>query len=151
MNNNEQSKPRTPIGLRWLVVFFSFGALMCTLTILLLLFPGSALEPMWKLNPQAHEAFQSLGYWSILLMLIVGAACASTAIGLARSARWGWRLALGVLAVNLLGDTINAIARHDPRTLIGIPIGGALILYLMSNRVREFFARPRLQNHGNEK
>ncbi len=72
-------------------------------------------------------------------MIIVGLACASAAIGLARRARWGRRLAIGVLAINLLGDTLNAIVRHDLRTLIGLPIGGALILYLTSKRVREFF------------
>lgn len=112
---------------------------MCVLTILGLLFPGSILEPMWRLNPDAHTAFQSLGRLSILLMLVVGAACASAAIGLAARRSWGRRIAIGVLAVNLLGETINAVARHDLRTLIGLPIGGALIFYLMSKRVRDFF------------
>jgi hypothetical protein len=140
-----------PLGVRLLVVFFFFGTAMCALTIIGLLFPGGVLEPMWRLNPDAHAAFQSLGRLSILLMLIVGTACATAAFGLAGRKYWGRQVAIFVLTVNLLGDTINAIARHDPRTLIGIPIGGALILYLMSNRVREFFARSRLQNHGNEK
>lgn len=129
----------TPFGVRALVIFFFFGATMCLLTIAGLLFPGSVLEPMWRLNPDAHKAFQSLGRWSILLMIVVGSACAAAAIGLARRARWGWRLAIGVLAINLLGDTLNAIVRHDLRTLIGLPIGGALILYLTSKRVRELF------------
>ena len=146
---NKKIKRRVPLGIRLLVAFFLFGALMCLLTILLLLFPGSALEPMWKLNPQAQEAFRSLGYWSILLMLVVGTACASTAIGLAKSARWGWRLAIAVLAVNLIGDTINAFVRHDFRTLIGLPIGGALILYLTSKRVEEFLAaKPKRKRSG---
>ena len=99
------------------------------------------MEPVWKLNPEAHEAFQSLGRWSILLMLVVGTACASAAIGLAGRKRWGWQIAIGVLTVNLLGDTINALVRHDYRTLIGLPIGGALILYLTSKRIRDFFAQ----------
>ena len=131
------------LGIRLLAVFFSFGAAMCLLTIAGLLFPGGFLEPMWRLNPDAHAAFQSLGRWSILLMTIVGTACASAAIGLARRKHWGWHVAIVVLAINLLGDTINAIARHDLRTLIGLPIGGALILYLTSKRVREFFDADR--------
>lgn len=130
---------RAPIGVRFLVAFFTFGTTMCTLTILALLFPGSVLEPVWRLNPDAHVAFQSLGRLSILLMLVVGTACASAAIGLVRRKRWGRLIAIAVLAVNLLGDTINAIARHDFRTLIGLPIGGAIILYLMSKRMRNFF------------
>ena len=131
---DKKVKHRIPLGIRLLIAFFVFDTLMCLLTILLLLFPGSALEPVWKLNPGAHEAFQSLGRWSILLMLVVGTACASAAIGLAGRKRWGWQIAIGVLTVNLLGDTINALVRHDYRTLIGLPIGGALILYLVSKR-----------------
>ena len=31
--------------------------------------------------------------------------------------------------MHLVGDSLNAILRHDLRTLIGLPIGGALIAY----------------------
>jgi hypothetical protein len=39
-----------------------------------------------------------------------------------------------VLAINLAGDVIGAAVRHDPRTLIGVPIGGAMIGYLVRRR-----------------
>ncbi len=107
---------------------------MCLLTVLLLLVPGTALDSLWRLNPDAHAAFQSLGKFSILLMMIVGSACAFAAIGLAKDRRWGRNLALVILAVNLAGDLINAFARHDLRTLIGLPIGGAMIVYLLRAR-----------------
>ena len=107
---------------------------MCLLTIGLLLFPGTALDSVWRLNPDAHVVFQSLGKLSILLMAIVGGACALAAIGLARNRRWGQNLALIILAVNLIGDSVNAVARHDLRTLIGLPIGGAMIFYLLKVR-----------------
>jgi hypothetical protein len=45
---------------------------MCLLTIVLLVLPGTKLDWLWSLNPDAHIAFQSLGSWSILLMLVVG-------------------------------------------------------------------------------
>ena len=122
-----------------LAIFFAFGASMCLLTIVLLLFPGSALDSVWRLNPDAHAAFQSLGKISILVMAIVGAACASAAVGLAKNRRWGVRLALTILAVNLVGDLINAFARGDLRTLIGLPIGGAMIVYLLRARDGERF------------
>ena len=32
---------------------------------------------------------------------------------------------------NLLGDLANAVIRRDPRTLIGIPIAGVLLWYLL--------------------
>jgi len=43
---------------------------------------------------------------------------------------------LGILIVNLIGDSLNALLRHDRRTLIGLPIGGAMIAYLLSVRRR---------------
>jgi hypothetical protein len=98
------------------------------------LFPGSVLEPIWRLNPDAHAAFQRIGKFSILLMAVVGSACALASVGLASRARWGHRLALGILSFNLVGDLVNAFVRHDFRTLIGLPIGGAMIAYLLIAR-----------------
>jgi len=103
----------------------------------LLIFPGSAFDSLWRLNPDAQAAFQSLGVMSIFLMALVGTACGAAAVGLAKNRGWGRNLALIILAVNLVGDSINVFARHDLRTLIGIPIGGALIFYLLKVRTWE--------------
>jgi hypothetical protein len=116
---------------RWFAAFFTFGATMCALTTGLLLFPGAALDSLWRLNPHAHHAFQSFGSWSIVLMLTVGTGCLFTAIGLWRGTRWGTRLAVVILAVNMIGDLTNALFRHDYRALIGLPGGAAMILYLV--------------------
>ena len=70
-------------------------------------------------------------------MAVVGAACGLAAVGLARNAEWGRRLAIGVLTLNLVGDSLNALLRHDPRTLIGLPIGGLMILYLVKKQHSE--------------
>lgn len=103
---------------------------MCSLTIILLIFPGTKLDLLWRLNPSAHAAFQSLGRASIFLMVIVGTACALTAFGLWRRTRWGLQLAMVILCVNAIGDLLNAILRHDYRSLIGLPVAGAMIFYL---------------------
>ena len=123
-------KSATPIGMKLLALFFAFGACMCALTIWLLLFPGGALDSLWRLNPEAHAAFQRIGGLLILLMVIVGVACALAAIGLARNAKWGRWLGILILAANLVGDLTNALVRHDLKTLIGVPIAGAMIFYL---------------------
>jgi hypothetical protein len=57
----------------------------------------------------------------------------------ARAGR-GQRLALLVLAVNLVGDAANALGGGGARAAIGVPIVAALIGYLLSDRVRRFFA-----------
>ena len=114
----------------WFAAFFGFGAAMCALTTGLLLFPGTALDSLWSLNPDAHLAFQAVGSWSVALMLTVGIGCAFAAIGLWQGRFWGIRLALLILSLNIIGDLFNAFVRHDYRALIGLPLGGAMIFYL---------------------
>ena len=63
---------RAPLGIKVLSAFFAVGAAICLLTIVMLLFSGGAPESIWRLNPEAHVAFQKLGKLSGLLMLIVG-------------------------------------------------------------------------------
>jgi hypothetical protein len=122
---------RRPLGVTLLVIFFGAGALICLVTTLALAFPGGFLDPIWRLRPDARLEFQKLGNWSVLLMAVVGTACGLAAVGLARLAEWGRRLAIGILTVNLVGDTLNAFLLHDLRTLIGLPVGGLMIWYLL--------------------
>ena len=56
-----------------------------------------------------------------------------------RGRRWGYWLAVGVLGTNLLGDLANGVLRHDWRTLIGVPIAGAMLIYLARRQVRRRF------------
>lgn len=108
--------------------------MFCLVTMLALAFPGGFLDPIWRLKPEARVQFQQIGNWSIALMALVGAACGLAAVGLAKGAEWGRRLAIGILTVNLIGDTLNAILCYDLITLIGLPIGGLIIWYLLRRR-----------------
>jgi hypothetical protein len=119
----------TPTAI-FFVAFFAFGTCMCLLTIVLLAMPGTPLDALWRVNPEAHAAFGAHRGWAIALMAVVGLVCASATIGLARRARWGRRLAIAIIAINLLGDVTGAIVRHDPRPLIGLPVAGAMIWLL---------------------
>lgn len=125
---------------RWLAFFFAFGVSMCVLTITLLLFPGTTLDTLWRLNPDAYDAFHSIGNWSIAIMLVVGTTCLFAVIGLWRGAHWGTRLAIFVLSVNMLGDLINTLFRYDYRALIGLPIAAGIILHLL--RSEKLCSRP---------
>lgn len=119
---------------RWFAAFFALGATMCALTVGLLLFPGTALDSLWRLNPDAHLAFHSIGSWALVVMLTVGSACLLASIGLWKGALWGTRTALIILAINIVGDLINALFRHDYRALIGLPIGVVMIFYLVRSK-----------------
>jgi uncharacterized membrane protein (DUF2068 family) len=125
---------RRPLGITVVSVFFGFGALMGALSATMLLFPGSVLDRLWQLNPQAKPGLTALGAGGIILMAVVCATGASAAVGLWRCRRWGLWLAVAGLAVNLAGDVGNAVLLHDWHTLIGLPIGGAMLLYLIAKR-----------------
>jgi len=114
--------------------FFAFGALMCGLTMVLLVFPGTTLDSLWRFNPDAHSAFSSIGRAALLLMLLVGTGCGFAAVGLWRKSLWGIWVALTILSLNIVGDLFNAVVRHDYRSLVGVPIGGAMIVYLARYR-----------------
>ena len=121
-------------GATALSLFFGFGTLMCSLTATMLLFPGSVLEPLWRLHPSAQQGFAGLGAWAILLMVIVGTACAVAAFGLWRCTRLGYRTAVAILCLNTIGDLTNALTMRHWWSLIGLPIGGAMIWYLVGKR-----------------
>ncbi len=119
--------------------FFAFGSLMSGTAAVALTFPGTDLDRLWILNPHAQPALVSMGTWAIVLMIGVSMACAASAVGLWTGAKWGQQTAVAVLVVNLLGDLANTLFRGDLRTLIGLPIAGAMIAYLFSVRARTYF------------
>ena len=69
-------------------------------------------------------------------MVTIGTACAVAAIGLWQGTLWSVRTALVILSLNILGDMTGALVRHDYRALIGLPIGGAMIFYLVRSNAR---------------
>jgi uncharacterized membrane protein (DUF2068 family) len=102
--------------------------------------PGSLLESMWRLNPRARANLSSLGPWAgFLLLLAVSISCGLAAAGLWRGARWGHRLAIVLITTNLIADIANTLLGTEPRAIVGVPIALALLIYLLSKRVREFF------------
>lgn len=122
-------------GRMLLSIFFAAGALICLVVILALVFPDSSLKSIWRLKPAAQIQFQKLGIdGSIALMICVGAACGAAAVGIARDTEWGRRLAIGILTVNLIGDALNALLAQDGTTLIGIPIAGLMIVFLVRKK-----------------
>jgi len=42
--------------------------------------------------------------------------------------------------MRLVGHAVNALVGPEPRAAVGIPIAGAIILYLTTRRVRRFFS-----------
>ena len=61
------------IGIALLSIFFLFGALMCLLTVIALIFPGGLLDPLWRLNLLCDYRLSrqfSLSKWTRLVHFI---------------------------------------------------------------------------------
>ena len=122
-----------------LACLFALGTLPSGLSVISLLTPGGPLEPMWRLNPRAHESFARMGMWAPLLLGVVCLACVAVAYGFFAGRRWGYWLAVGGLLVNVTGDVVNAALGIEPRALVGVPFVALILWYLASRQVREFF------------
>jgi hypothetical protein len=126
--------PTGALGVSALVFFFVFGCTMSGLAAVMLIYPGSVLDALWRLNPRAQNSLHAMGVWAVALMLSVCFACAAAATGLKRRRLWGFWIAIAILGINLVGDLVNAVFARDWRALIGLPIGTIMLAYLLANR-----------------
>lgn len=131
-----------PAGVTALNLFFCFGAAASFVAVVSLLFPGSFLKHAWRLNPRAQAGFAGMGAWAFAILVPVCAACLATAVGLWRGARWGYGLAVSMLALNFAGDAANVLLGTEPRAVFGLPVVVLLLTYLLTKRVRRFFFGP---------
>jgi hypothetical protein len=136
----DEAPPSRPRGVAAVSGFFLASAFLGLAACLSLAFPGGPLQPMWRLNPGAQAAFGTMGASAVWLLAAVSLACTLSAVGLWRGARWGWRLALCVLGANLVGTLASATLGQQPRAALGLPLAGAVVGYLCTQRVRRFFA-----------
>ena len=139
-------RPLGPLGIAALSVFFLIGSLISFTAGVSLLVPGGFLEPMWRVNPHGHEGLLRIGLWAVALLCAASASCAAAAVGLWRRARWGYIVAIVLIAINLLSDVANTVLGTEPRAIVGVPIALALLFYLMSRRVRNLFASNRISS-----
>jgi hypothetical protein len=132
--------PKRPLGITALGLFFLAGSLISFTAGMSLLVPRF-LEPLWRLNPHGHEGLLRIGFWGVVLLFAASASCAAAAIGLWRRARWGHKIAIALITLNLLSDLVNTVLGIEPRAIVGVPIALALLFYLMTGRVRNYFAQ----------
>ena len=119
------------MGISLVALFFAFGTAMSGLTVFLLVFPGTALDHLWRINPHAQQEFTSIGNLAVMLMVAVCAACSIAAVGLWRQKGWGIVAAVILLCINLVGDVSNALLARSWHTLIGVPVAAIMMGYLL--------------------
>jgi hypothetical protein len=120
-------------------VFLIFGAAMAALAGTTLTLPGTFLDRTWFLNPTAHDQLAPYGKIAGPLFLFLAALLALAAAGWFRRRIWGRRLAVAIIATQVLGDLVNFLRGDFLRGGTGFLIAGALLLYLLSAPVRASF------------
>ena len=131
---------KRPLGITALSGFALVGAVVAGVAAVSLAFPGSPLEPMWRLNPRGHQGLERIDGWAVLLLAVVSGACVIAGTGLWRRRRWGYAIAVAGLSIHLIGDILNVVSGTEPRAIIGIPIVVVLLAYLRRPHVRSAFA-----------
>src|SRR5215831_7777459 len=139
MEDLQLTQTRTrPGGVTLLACLFLLGVMASGLSMISLITPGGILEPIWRLNPHAHQGFLSMGPYAVILLAVVCVLCAVSAYGFFTGRRWGYYLGVIGLVINMIGDLINALVGVEPRAIVGVPIVALLLWYLSSRRVRTF-------------
>ncbi len=120
-------------------IFLFFGALMASLAGATLLWRGTVLDRMWALNPRAFRELAPHGSAVGIPFLLLGVTLAVAGIGWFKCRLWGWRLAVAVIAAQVLGNLGNIWMSHYLEGGIGVAIAGALLLYLVRADVKGVF------------
>ena len=112
---------------------------MASLAATTLIFPGTILDRAWRLNPVAYAQLAPLGAPVGMAFLFLAAVLAVAATGWSQRRRWGWMLAVVIIATQVVGDFLNLLRGDVLRGAVGVTIAGALLFYLTRPPVRSAF------------
>jgi len=133
------ARDEMPRGITAVGVFLFFGATMASLAGTTLTWPGTFLDSLWVLNPTAHKQLATLAKPAGILFLLLAAVLALAGTGWFKHRLWGWRLAVAVIATQVLGDLVNFFRGDYLRGGVGFSIATALLFYLLRPVVRAVF------------
>jgi len=124
-------------------VFWFFGAIMTLLAGTTLIWRGTLLDHMWTLNAPAYRQLSPFGKTVGIPFLVLSAALAATGLGWFARRLWKWKLAVVIIATQVLGDLVSIFMGQFVRGAVGVTIAGALLFYLLRPEVRGAFVARR--------
>ena len=131
---------KSPRGISAVGIFLFFGCLMVSLAGMTLVWPGTLVDRMWALNPCAYNELAPCGKAVGIPFLLLGVTLAVAGTGWFKRRLWGWRLAVAIIATQLLGDLADVLLGRVVEGAIGVAIAGALLFYLLRPAVKSVFA-----------
>lgn len=131
---------KSPKGIFAVGIFLFFGAVMASFAGTTLVWPGTTLDRLWTLNPRAYKELAPHTKAVGIPFLLLAVTLAVAGMGWFKRRLWGWQLAVGIIAVQILGDLVNAFMGDLVKGGVGFVIAGALLVYLLRPEVRAAFA-----------
>jgi hypothetical protein len=131
---------KSPKGIIAVGIFLFFAAIMASLAGTTLVWRGTTLDRLWTLNPRAYKELAPHGKAAGIPFVFLGVTLVVAGMGWFKRRLWGWRLAVSIIAVQVLGDLVNAFMGDLVRSGVGFVIAGALLVYLLRPEVRAAFA-----------
>jgi len=131
-------RPKKPVFTA-IGIFLFFGATMASLAATTLLWRGTPLDRVWALNPQAYKQLAPLGSTIGILFLLLAATLTTAGIGWYRRRLWAWKLAVVIIATQVMGAALNCLKGELLRGGAGVIIAGALLLFLLQPGIRAKF------------
>ncbi len=130
---------KSHIGITAMGIFLFFGATMASLAGATLIWRGTILDHMWAINAPAYRQLAPFGKTFGIPLLLLGAIMAIAGTAWFKRRLWAWRLAVAIIATQVLGDLVNAFMGDLVRGGVGFVIAGTLLVYLLRPGVRAAF------------
>lgn len=108
-----------------------------------LVWRGTFLDQIWLLNPTAYMQLEPSSRFVGPAFLLLGVALGAAAVGWFLRKLWGWRLAVAIIAVQVLGALMNLLRGDFVRGAAGFLIAGTLLIYLLRRDVKGMFLTDR--------
>jgi len=124
-------------------VFLFFGAVMAFLAGTTLAWKSTVLDQMWVLNAPAYKQLSPYGRIVGIPFLVLSATLAAAGVGWFGRRLWGWKLAVVIIASQILGDLVSILIGHIVRGAAGVTVAGALLYFLLRPDVRAAFMSRR--------
>jgi hypothetical protein len=112
---------------------------MAALAGTMLLWPNTALDGLWSLNPAAHKALARFGSSGGTLFYLLSIVLVVAAVGWFKQRTWGWRLTIAIIFTQVVGDFVNLMRGDLLRGCTGLLVGGSLLIFLMRSKIRTVF------------
>lgn len=139
MSARRESFHEVVSSVRLLSLFFLIIALISGALDAALVSNSKSLAVLWEVNRQAEQTFRELGPRGVVFLSCVSVLCLVTAIGLWCHRRWGYRLAITLIVVNLIGDLFTLLDLRQPQAMITIIVATGMLSFLLTPAFRNHF------------